>query len=121
MRIKPPMHRKGRRTNRTIAVFAGDNGYKVTYDGGSMNSFMSPPAFTSGIDPRRQLDRDPKKFGKLPATLTTEKPRLPHHSKPAKTQWNRLVSAIFIPGGRRGFRLDRRQPLFASPSFIATK
>jgi len=55
-----------------IAVFAGDNGYKVTYDGGSIPNAKSGSDMKLFIDPNQvQLVRDKGEVVTIPAAAVT--------------------------------------------------
>ncbi len=56
-----------------IAVFAGDNGYKVTYDGGSITNAKSGSDMKLFIDPNQvRLVRDKGEVVTIPAAAVTE-------------------------------------------------
>jgi len=56
-----------------IAVFAGDNGYKVTYDGGSISDAKAGSVMKLFIDPSRvRLVRDKGEVVTIPAAAVTE-------------------------------------------------
>jgi len=56
-----------------IAVFAGDNGYKVTYDGGSISDAKAGSEMKLFIDPSRvRLVRDKGEVVTIPAAAVTE-------------------------------------------------
>jgi hypothetical protein len=56
-----------------IAVFAGDNGYKVTYDGGSISDAKAGSEMKLFIDPSQvRLVRDKGEVVTIPAAAVTE-------------------------------------------------
>jgi hypothetical protein len=56
-----------------LTVFAGDNGYKVTYDGGSIQDAKAGSGMKSFIDPNQvRLVRDKGEVVTIPASAITE-------------------------------------------------
>ncbi len=56
-----------------IAMFAGDNGYKITYDGGSIQDAKAGSGMKLFIDPNQvRLVRDKGEVVTIPASAITE-------------------------------------------------